>query len=261
MMKKRASALFISLLSLLAFVKEADKISALPGQPQVNFAQFSGYVTIDPLTGRALFYYFAESDDPLNKPLVLWINGVANILFLESPVGVGFSYSNTTSNHVIRDTEVALNTYAFLVNLVGKLILNNNKITNQTMINIAGIAIGNPNIDYETRLTGFFDYIWTHALISDEIYKGIVTNCNFSAEATTTKECQSFIDKAREDRGNIDFFDLSAPLCTSSSFFAIDTNFPCADDDVLVYLNTPQVQESLHANVTGSIEGTWQFCK
>lgn len=55
----------------------ADKIKALPGQPAgVNFNQYSGYVTVDPEHGRALFYYFVESPDkPLTKPLVLWLNG------------------------------------------------------------------------------------------------------------------------------------------------------------------------------------------
>lgn len=56
---------------------EADKIEALPGQPQgVDFDQYAGYVTVDPEAGRALFYYFVES--PLissTNPLVLWLNG------------------------------------------------------------------------------------------------------------------------------------------------------------------------------------------
>lgn len=56
-------------------LKEADKIPLLPGQPKVNFSQYSGYVTVDPTAGRALFYYFAESEEPSSKPLVLWLNG------------------------------------------------------------------------------------------------------------------------------------------------------------------------------------------
>ncbi|KAK4437851.1 Serine carboxypeptidase-like 26 [Sesamum alatum] len=56
-------------------LKEADKITDLPGQPQVSFSQFSGYVTVDPKAGRALFYWLTESEDPSNKPLVLWLNG------------------------------------------------------------------------------------------------------------------------------------------------------------------------------------------
>ena len=57
---------------------EADKITKLPGQPTngVSFDQYSGYVTVDPVHGRALFYYFAESPgNASTNPLVLWLNG------------------------------------------------------------------------------------------------------------------------------------------------------------------------------------------
>lgn len=56
-------------------LREADKIVSLPGQPEVSFSQYSGYVTVDPNAGRALFYYFAESQESWAKPLVLWLNG------------------------------------------------------------------------------------------------------------------------------------------------------------------------------------------
>lgn len=58
-------------------LRKTDKIKELPGQPNgVNFDQYSGYVTIDPKAGRALFYYFVESSyNPSTKPLVLWLNG------------------------------------------------------------------------------------------------------------------------------------------------------------------------------------------
>lgn len=53
-----------------------DKIIKLPGQPLVSFQQFSGYITVDELRQRALFYYFAEAEvDPSTKPLVVWLNG------------------------------------------------------------------------------------------------------------------------------------------------------------------------------------------
>jgi serine carboxypeptidase-like clade 2 len=53
-----------------------DKIVSLPGQPQVSFQQYAGYVTIDEKQQRALFYYFVEAEtEPASKPLVLWLNG------------------------------------------------------------------------------------------------------------------------------------------------------------------------------------------
>jgi serine carboxypeptidase-like clade 2 len=54
----------------------ADRISRLPGQPEVSFGQYSGYVGVDDGGKRALFYYFVEAEvDPASKPLVLWLNG------------------------------------------------------------------------------------------------------------------------------------------------------------------------------------------
>lgn len=49
--------------------------------------------------------------------LVLFLVSVANVLFLESPAGVGFSYSNTTSDYQSGgDRKTANDNYAFLVN-------------------------------------------------------------------------------------------------------------------------------------------------
>lgn len=75
-------AMTVALLQLY-FLKEAesfpsllDRINQLPGQPPVAFQQYSGYVTVDDKSQRALFYYFAEAEvDPATKPLVLWLNG------------------------------------------------------------------------------------------------------------------------------------------------------------------------------------------
>lgn len=59
--------------------QERDRIIKLPGQPpNVSFSQYSGYVTVDPLAGRALFYWLIEAPkaaQPKSKPLVLWLNG------------------------------------------------------------------------------------------------------------------------------------------------------------------------------------------
>lgn len=55
---------------------EADRITSLPGQPNVTFEQFSGYVTVDKHSQRSLFYWLTEASHlPLSKPLVIWLNG------------------------------------------------------------------------------------------------------------------------------------------------------------------------------------------
>nr|ACA61622.1 hypothetical protein AP7_B10.2 [Arabidopsis lyrata subsp. petraea] len=134
--------------------KMKDKIISLPGQPpNLNFSQFSGYVTVDSAAGRNLFYWLTEAPRPSGtKPLVLWLNGgpgcssiaygaseevgpfrinpdgktlrlnlyawnkVANVLFLDSPAGVGFSYTNTSSDKLtVGDKRTGEDAYRFLV--------------------------------------------------------------------------------------------------------------------------------------------------
>ncbi|KAG6406553.1 hypothetical protein SASPL_134157 [Salvia splendens] len=282
-------------------LKEEDKITGLPGQPPVTFPQYSGYVTVDPTAGRALFYWLTEADDSSNKPLVLtrvfldrkWRDDRAWAVPCErrrkdvvSPAGVGFSYSNTTSDYVTGDTKTAADSYTFLVNWLerfpeyktrdfyitgesyaghyvpqlAQLILKNNKVTNQSVINLKGIAIGNAYIDYLDEINGSYDYYWSHALISDESHDGIIKYCNFSAPEISDK-CEQALDQADDEIGNIFGYDIYAPLCSSNSTAPSLSSFdPCSSDYVFTYLNTPEVQQALHANISGALPGPWDAC-
>lgn len=78
--------------------------------------------------------------------------------------------------------------------------------------------LGNAYVDSETENTGMYDYFWSHAIISDEIHEGILSNCNFSeAAGTITETCEDYLSQAKAARSNIYFYDIYAPLCSSSS--------------------------------------------
>lgn len=65
-----------SSMEIFCLSSHADRIDKLPGQPHIGFQQFSGYVTVDDMKHKSLFYYFVESEThPSSKPLVLWLNG------------------------------------------------------------------------------------------------------------------------------------------------------------------------------------------
>ena len=63
--------------------QKADRVKKLPGQPEVGFRQYAGYVTVNESHGRALFYWFFEAtQNPHQKPLLLWLNGGMLSLFI-----------------------------------------------------------------------------------------------------------------------------------------------------------------------------------
>lgn len=79
---KISASLFLSLIFSLLLSpsqcndRDSDRIGQLPGQPSVTFSQYSGYVTVDPRAGRALFYWLVEAQPSAQPaPLVLWLNG------------------------------------------------------------------------------------------------------------------------------------------------------------------------------------------
>ncbi|XP_059067725.1 serine carboxypeptidase 24-like [Cryptomeria japonica] len=314
-------------------LQENDKITSLPGQPSnVTFAQYSGYVTVDAQAGRALFYYFAEAtQDPTTKPLLLWLNGgpgcssfgvgamtelgpfrvqpdnatlssnpyawnqVANTLFLESPAGVGFSYSNTSDDYKNgTDENTAVDSYTFLLNWFERFpqyknrefyiagesyagfyipeladtILKNN-YSRTSFLNLKGVMIGNGLMNDETDDCGVVDYAWSHALMSDEEYeykrcKG--SNSSFRSNSDT------FHFKFKLTKV-INPYNIYAPLCpshpdpiwtlsTTTGVMSMEGLYgfdPCSPSYVLTYLNTHEVQRALHANVT-SLPFAWDMC-
>ncbi|KAL4203586.1 hypothetical protein AMTRI_Chr01g104670 [Amborella trichopoda] len=311
--------------------KEQDEIvGGLPGQPEgVNFKQYAGYVTVDDQARRALFYYLTEADgaDPSTKPLLLWLNGgpgcsslgygameelgpfrvysdgktlyknryawnrAANVLFLESPAGVGFSYSNTTSDYELSgDSRTASDAYTFLINWFERFpeyknrdfyisgesyaghyvpqlayqVLSHNQKAGKTIINLKGIAIGNAVINDETDGPGMYDYFWNHAFISDETIGAIHKYCDFSPNATSqNQQCHDAAREADKNVNPIDIYNIYAPLCNFSGFThkphkRVEFD-PCTDYYVDNYLNLPEVQKAFHANVT-RLNYPWSAC-
>ncbi|XP_017614429.1 serine carboxypeptidase-like 34 [Gossypium arboreum] len=328
--------------------QEADRVVELPGQPAVDFKQYAGYVTVNESHGRALFYWFFEATSkPEKKPLLLWLNGgpgcssvgigeaeevgpffpqkdeqtlklnphrwnkAANLLFIESPVGVGFSYTNTSSDlYQLGDEITANDSYTFLVNWfkrfpqfkshdfyiagesyaghyvpqLAEVIFDNNKhVPEFNYINLKGCMVGNALMDDETDQTGMVDYAWDHAVISDRVYNNIKIKCNFS-RPNPTQDCKKALNAYFDVYYIIDMYNLYIPTCVSNSSISSNRQHPviqgvapqifskfdgwqkrlagydpCAPNYTKVYLNRPDVQKALHANVT-NVSYPWTQC-
>eukprot|EP00261_Vitis_vinifera_P039922 XP_019081165.1 PREDICTED: serine carboxypeptidase-like 35 isoform X2 [Vitis vinifera] len=314
--------------------QEKDRVKDLPGQPAVEFRHYAGYVKLRPQDEKALFYWFFEAQGGvLEKPLVLWLNGgpgcssiaygaaqelgpflvrsngtklilndfswnkVANILFLEAPVGVGFSYTNKSSDLLkLGDRITAEDSHAFLVQWfkrfpslkthdfyitgesyaghyvpqLAELIYERNKRSSKDFyINLKGFMIGNAVINDETDDMGLIEFAWSHAIISDQIYHGIMKNCDFKS-GNLTNLCIKYVEGFFEAYLDIDVYSIYTPVCLSSSketyrklvtaprLFAqhdlwhqLPSGYdPCTEDYAEKYFNREDVQKALHANVT-----------
>uniref|UniRef100_A0A4W4ETJ1 Carboxypeptidase n=1 Tax=Electrophorus electricus TaxID=8005 RepID=A0A4W4ETJ1_ELEEL len=210
---------------------EADEIKYLPGLPkQPSFKQYSGYFHVT--ENEHLHYWFVESQkDPANSPVVLWLNGgpgcssldglltehgpfliqndgnslnynpyswnmIANMLYLESPAGVGFSYSDN-KNYTTNDTEVSMNNYLALkefFRLFPEYRTNEFYLTGESYggiyiptlaervmedssINLQGIAVGNGMSSYELNDNSLVYFAYYHGLLGTSLWTDLQTNC------------------------------------------------------------------------------------
>ncbi|CAI0560336.1 unnamed protein product [Linum tenue] len=255
--------------------KEADLIVRLPGQPLVSFKQYGGYIKVDPLNDRNMYYYFAEAQHPEKDqlPLVLWLNGGPGC----SSLGYG-AMTELGPFRVASDAKTLYrNKYAWnrgesyaghYVPQLARNILLNNLRTHDTSINLRGIMIGNAVIHDETDNIGMYDYYANHGMASPESVAAVHKHCNFSSDFTDdqTDRCIA------ADR---DFSIATAPIFPYNIYaedcllyngptaaplpFSITEFDECSAYYVEDYLNRKEVQKAMHANTT-NIPRPWTAC-
>ncbi|RXG71952.1 Lysosomal protective protein [Armadillidium vulgare] len=188
---------------------------------------------------------FTESSRPEESPLILWLNGgpgcssldglltengpfhVGNVIFLESPACVGFSYDeNGTCN--TRDEDVAEQNYRALQHFYEKFPEYRERelfITGESYggiyiptlsvrivegndtypINLGGFAIGNGLTSYKSNEDSMMFFGHYHALIGEDLWDELMNRC-----------CGGV-----EDRFNCDFFLNMSGICEASWIKAV----------------------------------------
>ncbi|TKY64957.1 Serine carboxypeptidase 45 [Spatholobus suberectus] len=253
------------------------RITRLPGQPHVEFHQFSE----------------------------------ANMLYLETPIGVGFSYSTDTSSYEgVNDKitgkflmftllfDITGDNLVFLKNwfikfpeyrnrslfIVGEsyaghyvpqlaeLMLQFNK--KEKLFNLKGIALGNPVLEFETDFNSRAEFFWSHGLISDSTYKMFTSVCNYSRyvreyyNGAVSPICSSVMSQVSTETSRfVDKYDVTLDVCLSSVFSQTKVLNPqqvtetidvCVEDETVNYLNRKDVQSALHACLVGVQR--WSAC-
>jgi len=243
----------LAVLSVVDAAPVADAITWLPGwDAPLPSPQYSGYLNIS--STKHLHYWFVYSEkDPANDPVLLWLNGgpgcssldgfiyehgpfqvdptdystlqlreyhwssIANVIYLEAPVGVGFSYSDNpsvdyqcTDVTTANDNLAALNLFftqkfpefsknefyltgesyaGVYIPTLAQAIMNAAKAGTYTGAPLRGMAVGNGCTGNEIGICGFgeqgtyyeWEYLTQQALIPNTLKTKINTVCNWTA--------------------------------------------------------------------------------
>ncbi|KAG6476354.1 hypothetical protein ZIOFF_065594 [Zingiber officinale] len=189
------------------------------------------YVEVDQDHSGEFFYYFIESENnPAEDPLLLWLTGgprplkfvaveyngslpslvyhpyswtkVANIIFVDSPLGSGFSYSRKYEGYDANDTiwseqaskfllqwlvehpqfisnplYIAGDSYAGkIVPMVAKRILDGIDEGKEPLLNLQGYLIGNPSTGGKVDTNSKIPYAHSMGIISDDFFGVILVD-------------------------------------------------------------------------------------
>merc|ERR1712232_405504 len=297
-----------------------DLITNLPGLVSTpNFNQYSGYINV---TGYGqVFYWFVDSQqNPVSDPVVLWLNGgpgcsslggllsengpwspnaslslvpnpyswnrIANVLYLESPPGVGFSINeaqfsvytdnltadanyqflqgwfSSFSNYQQNDFWITGESYAghYIPTLVDKILAEDGTPGN-IHLNLQGMAIGNPSTDfaYDTG-TYYDDYFTSHGLSClDSSLNGINWNGIINPYDILADVCYEvdLLERIRFPNPTID--KLKEAMKIRNEYLSkqrdVPEQPPCIGNFVTDYLNQASVQSAIHAVPTN-----WEQC-
>mmetsp|Transcript_4889 Transcript_4889/g.14205 ORF Transcript_4889/g.14205 Transcript_4889/m.14205 type:complete len:484 (-) Transcript_4889:141-1592(-) len=276
-------------------------------------AMHAGYFTLDKKLGRnTFFWYSAPLDGNASAPVLLWLQGgpgasslfgmftevgpfsigpggvvqpraVAwnkhfHMLFLDNPVGVGFSFTETVEGFVRDQQQVGADLYAALAQffqLLPALRANDFYVTGESYagkyvpacaytvhthnaaaapaqrINLKGIAIGDGAMSPADQFQGFGDLLW-HLGMADETERN-----KFKAYEATIQERLAQGDRigafeAFDEMLNGDFFPYPTYYANVTGMSSNYFNFELSPDatplggDFVDWLNRPNVRARIH---------------
>ncbi|XP_022758787.1 serine carboxypeptidase-like 20 isoform X1 [Durio zibethinus] len=223
------------------------------------------------------YYFVESERKPSEDPLVLWLNGgpgcssfdgfvyehgpfnfeaaktngslpqlhlnlyswskVSNIIYLDSPVGVGLSYSKNRSDYVTGDVQTAIDTHAFLLKwfeLYPEFLSNPFFIAGESyagvyvptlsyevvkgidagtkpVLNFKGYLVGNGVTDGAFDGNALVPFAHGMGLISDDLYEEVKNECRGNFYHPLTDTCESKLKKVDENIKDLNIYDVLEP--------------------------------------------------
>ncbi|CAN0879757.1 Serine carboxypeptidase-like 20 [Linum grandiflorum] len=252
-------------------------VTRLPGfSGSFPSKHYSGYVTINKETGKRLFYYLVQSErNPAKDPLVLWLNGgpgcssfdgfvyehgpfnfekikqgqpilhlnpyswskVSNVLYVDAPAGVGFSYAKNVSEYNTGDQKTAVDTHNFLLKwfkLYPEFLSNPFFITGESyagiyvptlayeiangidarvkpVINLKGYMVGNGVTDDAFDGNALVPFVHGMGLISDDLNKEVTRACKGNFYNPVTQDCADKLQEVDKTISGLNIYDILEP--------------------------------------------------
>ncbi|KAL6347763.1 hypothetical protein AAG906_026292 [Vitis piasezkii] len=296
-------------------------VEYLPGYGNLTFKLETGYVSVG--DSELFYYFIESQGNPQTDPFFLWLTGgpgcssfngliyeigpmefdihnypgglprllpykyawtkTASILFLDAPVGTGFSYSTSADGWSSSDTDSALETYEFLrkwliehpkylplqlyvggdsysgiiVPLVVKHIVDAIDEHTVPRFNLQGYLVGSPTTDETINTNAKVVFAHRLALISDELYEAAKENCNgnYADVDPSNTKCLSSLGEIQHCVKDLFRNDILEPKCVFESPEPTRRSLDEKPGDFI--LNTPKLEEFWCRNFNYALSYIW----
>ncbi|XP_062159462.1 serine carboxypeptidase-like 13 [Alnus glutinosa] len=167
-----------------------------------------------------------------------------NIIYLDAPVGAGFSYSESQEGYEMDDYKFVAQAYEFLIKwldlhpqflenqlyvggdsysgipipmIVQQIVIGNEGGT-VPLLNLKGYVLGNPVTDSFTDMNARVPYAHRLTLISDQLYKSAKTSCNgnYVNIDATNYDCTSDVAAISKLTNDINLVHILEPYCSNA---------------------------------------------
>ncbi|CAH7149667.1 Cpvl [Phodopus roborovskii] len=230
--------LFLSPYIKAGKIKEGQKKSIVSPLPGMNMKSYAGYITVNKTYNSNLFFWFFPARiQPESAPVVLWLQGgpggssmfglfvehgpyiitnnmtvlardfpwttTLSMLYVDNPVGTGFSFTDSIRGYAISEDDVAQDLYSALIQffqLFPEYVKNAFYVTGESYagkyvpaiahyihslnpvrelkIHLEGIAIGDAYFDPESIIGGYATFLYQIGLLDEQQQQSFQNLCN-----------------------------------------------------------------------------------